>query len=102
MAAAEERIAALAAMDVPELPIASWLECDADAIDGDPIGPGTWWAKADLTARRNLLALFVNRVIVRKAETRERAVRGKAWKGERVTIVWATEGLGETERDQVA
>lgn len=81
MAAAEERIAALAALDVPELPIASWLECDSDAIEGDSIGPGTWWAKADLTARRNLLALFVNRVIVRKAETRERAVRGKAWKG---------------------
>ncbi len=103
MAAAEERIAALAAMDTPELPIASWLERDTyDEDDWDSIGPGTWWAKADLSARRELVKLFVTRVVVRKAETRERAVRGKAWKGDRVVITWAAEGLGDVERDHVA
>ncbi|MEV0774919.1 recombinase family protein [Streptomyces sp. NPDC050428] len=106
MAAAEERIAALAAMDAPALPIAEWLERDSDTEDGegggDSIGPGTWWAKADLSARRNLVKLFIERVVVRKAETRERAVRGKAWRGDRVVITWATESLADEERDQVA
>lgn len=103
MAAAEERIAALAAMDTPELPIASWLERDTyDEDDGDSIGPGTSWAKADLNARRDLAKLFITRVVVRKAETRERAVRGKAWKGDRVVITWAAESLADEERDHVA
>jgi hypothetical protein len=50
----------------------------------DPIGAGSWWAEADFPTRRKFIALFVDRIEIRKAY-RKRNVPAR----ERVIITWA-------------
>ncbi|MFJ4680673.1 recombinase family protein [Kitasatospora sp. NPDC088783] len=80
--AAEARIATLEEAITPVIPIAEWLPADP-AID--PIGPGSWWAGADIAERRRFIKLFVDRITVFKSK--ERGGRGPAH--ERVKIDFA-------------
>lgn len=91
--ALDVRLAELGETGTLALPIASWLEQDSDAT-GDPIGPGTWWAKASLNDRRDLVKLFVERVEIRKARDDEKSRGNKAEPvvEPRVTITWAEAG----------
>ncbi|MFQ6856144.1 recombinase family protein [Streptomyces sp. 35M1] len=88
--ALDARLAELGEAGSPALPIASWLDHDSDWT-GDPIGPGTWWAKASLNDRRDLVKLFVERVVIRKAREDEKSLGNKAEAvvEPRVTIKWA-------------
>jgi len=61
---AEERLSELEAAASPILPIQEWMPEDPGA---DPIGPGSWWAKAAVDEKRAFVKLFVERVTVRKA-----------------------------------
>ncbi|MFE0383331.1 recombinase family protein [Streptomyces bungoensis] len=65
LSAVEERIAALDAEQPTTLSVDMWTQ-RAD-MDGDPIGPGSWWHGASIADRREMLLLFVKRVEVRKA-----------------------------------
>ncbi|WP_406286402.1 recombinase family protein [Streptomyces sp. NBC_00209] len=98
LAGCDARMAELGETDVPVLPIASWLEQDSDAT-GDPIGPGTWWAKASLNDRRDLVKLFVQRVEIRKARDDEKSRGNKAEPvvEPRVTITWAKPAARQQE-----
>jgi DNA invertase Pin-like site-specific DNA recombinase len=86
MSAAEARLADLEAADNPTLPLGAWMSADADV---DPLGEGSWWHGATLDARRAFVALFVERITVRKASRRG----GRTWTAEdvraRVAIAWA-------------
>ncbi|WP_406044729.1 recombinase family protein [Micromonospora sp. NBC_00898] len=57
------QLAALDAAASPLLPIVEWLGEPGE----DPIGPGSWWARAPIAERRAFVALFVREITVRKA-----------------------------------
>jgi DNA invertase Pin-like site-specific DNA recombinase len=84
--AVEGRIKTMDASSSPELPLGSWVP-----DEGDPIGDGSWWALATLEERREFIALFVDRITVRKALRRG----GRTWTEEqmheRVHIAWVFE-----------
>ncbi|MDT0546048.1 MULTISPECIES: recombinase family protein [Streptomyces] len=87
------RIAEVGSPGLPPLPVEEW----ADSEDGDPLGPHSWWARADVDDRRMLVELFVNRVTVAKAETRggtERACRVE----DRVTVLMSSSQANAEER----
>ncbi|MFJ4794030.1 recombinase family protein [Kitasatospora purpeofusca] len=79
------RLAELAELDDPELPVMTWLE--REDPDSSPTGEGTWWAKAAVHERRAFVKLFVKRVEVTKAES-----RGNRWveydASTRVTVIF--------------
>ncbi|MGW3688722.1 recombinase family protein [Streptomyces sp. NPDC005125] len=90
MTGAEQRIAELATLDMPLLPIAEWL--NHEEPNGDPMGPGSWWHSADLADRRAFIACFVERITVRKALPSEKS-RGKNARSDvraRTRIDWVT------------
>ncbi|MFG2405051.1 recombinase family protein [Streptomyces brevispora] len=101
MAGCDARMAELGETDVPPLPVASWLDHDS-GWTGDPIGPGTWWAKASLSDRRDLVKLFVERVEIRKArdDEKSRGNRAEPVVEPRVTLTWAKPA--ERQREAVA
>ncbi|MBW8798979.1 MAG: recombinase family protein [Streptomyces sp.] len=82
----ESRITELSRVEMPALPIEQWV--GGDEPDGDPIGPGSWWHSASHEEKRSFLRLFVDRIVVAKAES-----RGNRWEeydaGKRVAIDWA-------------
>lgn len=97
MQAAERRIAELAILDLPTLPIEEWLNHDEPG--GDPLGPGSWWFKADLAERRKFVKCFVTKVVVRKALATEksRGNKAKAAVEARAAIEWVKpQGDAET------
>jgi DNA invertase Pin-like site-specific DNA recombinase len=61
----EERLAALDAEQPVILSADMWTQ--RDDMEGDPLGPGSWWHDASITARREMLTFFVRRIVVRKA-----------------------------------
>jgi DNA invertase Pin-like site-specific DNA recombinase len=85
--AAESRLAELDTIETPALPIEQWLPEDADA---DPIGPGSWWHGASLDQRRDMVALFVERITVHKAASKGGNYNGVVFNaGSRAEITWA-------------
>ncbi|RKN70747.1 recombinase family protein [Streptomyces klenkii] len=64
----ERRIAEVGGPELPALPIAEWTYTEDP--NGDPLGEGSWWQKADTADRRMLVSLFVDEVRVRKAAGR--------------------------------
>lgn len=64
----ERRIGEVGALELPVLPIAEWTYTEAP--DGDPLGEGSWWEKADVADRRMLASLFVDEIRVKKAAGR--------------------------------
>ncbi|WP_240496791.1 recombinase family protein [Streptomyces torulosus] len=66
LAAIDEKIKEVGTPDLPPLPIEQWTASE----DGDPTGPTSWWGKASVEDRRMLVELFVDRITVRKAESR--------------------------------
>ncbi|MGI5436396.1 zinc ribbon domain-containing protein [Streptomyces shenzhenensis] len=88
------RIEELSRVETPVLPIEQWV--GGDEPDGDPIGPGSWWHSAKHEEKRSFLRLFVDRVVVAKAEG-----RGNRWEeydaGKRVTIEWARKPAATAE-----
>jgi DNA invertase Pin-like site-specific DNA recombinase len=96
MDAAEERLAELDESATPTLPIAEWTARDDD-WDGDPIGKGTWWHKASIDDRRELIRLFIDRITVRKSNVIGSAPGKKAIIGPRVEITWAEPPAKEDE-----
>ncbi|WP_245170573.1 recombinase family protein [Streptomyces bottropensis] len=62
----DEKIREVGSPDLPPLPIEQWGASE----DGDPVGPTSWWARADVEDRRMLVQLFVDRVEVSKAAGR--------------------------------
>ncbi|WP_162890077.1 recombinase family protein [Streptomyces olivoreticuli] len=101
---AEERMEELSAAESPELPILAWLDRD-DGFEGDPIGPGTWWGRATLTQRRELVSLFVARIVVRKAREDERTRPGttaSTWVEDRAAITWVQPQAEEEDEEMAA
>ncbi|MEU0937222.1 recombinase family protein [Embleya sp. NPDC005971] len=90
----ESRLANLAQIETPILPIDQWT--NTDDPEGDPLGPGSWWDTATLVDRRSFLCLFIDRIEVAKA-----ASRGNKWMeydaSKRVTIKWASRPPEEPE-----
>ncbi|MFV8185925.1 recombinase family protein [Streptomyces sp. AF1B] len=84
--AADSRLEALGQAGSMVLPISGWTESD----NGDPMGPGSWWESATLTARREFVALFCKRIVVRKAlpSEKSRGNKARAVIDGRVTIEW--------------
>ncbi|WP_406254769.1 recombinase family protein [Streptomyces chartreusis] len=98
MAGAEQRIAELAALDSPVLPIGEWLNLE-DPL-ADPLGPGSWWHGASLAERRAFVACFIKKIVIRKALPQEKS-RGKNARSEvrsRTTIHWVTSPTDDNER----
>lgn len=84
----EERLAALEANRPVLISVDAWAE--RDEMDGDPLGPGSWWHGASVADRREMLRLFVTRVTVRKAENFGTSyAAAPTW--DRVKITWAGE-----------
>ncbi|GJF29152.1 hypothetical protein KNE206_18520 [Kitasatospora sp. NE20-6] len=84
--AVSKRLEEIGRLENPRLPIHEW----ADPNDSEhPIGPGSFWSRATLAEKRDVLRLFVDRVEVAKATT-----RGNRWvtydAETRVVIHWAT------------
>ncbi|MFD4560179.1 recombinase family protein [Streptomyces sp. NPDC058469] len=67
--AAKERIKELEAAETPALPIGQWLPKDPKA---DPIGKGSWWAKASVAERQEFVTLFIKKITVFKSESKQR------------------------------
>jgi len=86
--AADQRLEALGRAGSLTLPIGTWTESDND----DPLGPGSWWESATLAERRSFVALFVRRIVVRKAlpSEKSRGNKAKAVIEGRVTIEWVS------------
>ncbi|WP_229822936.1 recombinase family protein [Streptomyces netropsis] len=68
LAGIERRIGEVGGLELPVLPIAEWTYTEAP--DGDPLGEGSWWKKADVADRRMLVSLFVDEIRVTKAAGR--------------------------------
>ncbi|UQI42980.1 recombinase family protein [Streptomyces sp. HU2014] len=64
----ERRMTEVGGLERPALPIEEWTYTEDP--DGDPIGEGSWWAKAKVPDRRTLVGLFVDEVRVSKAAGR--------------------------------
>ncbi|MFI6563696.1 recombinase family protein [Streptomyces sp. NPDC050534] len=84
--AADNRLEELGQTGSMVLPISRWTESD----NGDPMGPGSWWESATLAERRSFVALFIKRIVVRKALSSEksRGNKARAVIDGRVTIEW--------------
>lgn len=84
--AAERRLEELGQAGPLDLPIFAWTESD----NGDPMGPGSWWESATLADRREFVALFIKRIVVRKAlpSEKSRGNKARAVIDGRVTIEW--------------
>ncbi|MFD7257831.1 recombinase family protein [Streptomyces sp. NPDC059874] len=98
MQGAEERLRDLEAAQNPVLPLGTWLA----SPDGDPLGPDSWWAKADLADKRTFVKLFIDRIEVRKltpGENRPGRVPNTAG---RVKITWAEPEEIEDEEETTA
>ncbi|MGW4811365.1 recombinase family protein [Kitasatospora cineracea] len=92
--AAEARLAELSDMETVGLPLELWLR---PGDDGDPIGPGSWWADASLEERRNFLTLFVYRITISPAGADWRASARYSFDvSRRITLEWVT----ARERDE--
>ncbi|OKH90534.1 hypothetical protein AB852_35600 [Streptomyces uncialis] len=63
--AAEKRLGELADPESVTLPLAEWLD---GAENGDPLGKGSWWARAALADKRKFIELFVCRVRVKSVK----------------------------------
>ncbi|MDW8810701.1 recombinase family protein [Streptomyces scabiei] len=59
----DDRIREVGTPDLSPLPVEQWRASE----DGDPLGPTSWWAKADVDDKRTLVELFVDRIEVAKA-----------------------------------
>ncbi|MGW4072611.1 recombinase family protein [Streptomyces asiaticus] len=95
--AVDARIVVVGDSDLPPLPIEEW----ADSEDGNPLGPDSWWARADVEDRRMLVELFVDRVTVAKAKERggtDRTCRVE----DRVTVVMASSPADADEESEAA
>lgn len=92
MEAAEERLAALAQAATPTLPITQWAEPGAD-----PIGPDSWWDRSSVEERRELVRLFVDRIVVRKTLPGEQRPGRPSPVESRVTITWAMPEVDDGE-----
>jgi hypothetical protein len=95
----EERISAAAArleeLSGPEnvtLPLGEWLQ---PGDDGDPIGPGSWWAEASLSDRRTLVELFVHQITVLPAHTRNVRPKGGYDVSPRLVVEWVHPALND-------
>lgn len=90
LTAANARLAELDAVATPALPTESWGSRWDEA--DDPIGPGSWWADADIDERRDMLSLFIDRITVTKAAHRGGNFLGVTFDtAARAEITWATE-----------
>lgn len=89
--AAEQRMRELDAGSLPMLPIAEWMPEEG----GDPIGPGSWWHSATLEERREFVALFVDRITVRKAARRG----GRTWSEDALISRVSIQFVGDSESD---
>lgn len=89
--AADIRMEALGRTGTLTLPIEEWTASDDPEWSGDPLGRGTWWARATLDERREFVALFCKKITVRKALPTEksRGSKAEAVIEPRVTIEWA-------------
>jgi len=90
--ALDARLAELDATQTPSLPLSVWLE-----HAGDPIGPGSWWDRADMADRRAFVRYFVEQITV----TKSHEFHGRwpdDWVAKRVTIEWVRP-KGDAEDD---
>ncbi|MFM9588679.1 recombinase family protein [Streptomyces scabiei] len=62
----DDKIREVGTPELPPLPVEQWSASE----DGDPVGPTSWWAKADVEDKRMLVELFVDRIEVAKAGAR--------------------------------
>ncbi|MGW3930144.1 recombinase family protein [Streptomyces microflavus] len=72
--AADARLEELADPESVSLPLSEWLD---GAKDGDPLGKGSWWQRAELAEKRKFVELFVRRIMVKTVENSHQGrVRG--------------------------
>jgi DNA invertase Pin-like site-specific DNA recombinase len=94
LARLDARLGELDRLNNPVLPFQEWLPEDLDA---DPLGPGSWWHSATLDQRRELVALFVDRITITKAVRRYGHSRWTPYDVHaRATITWAKPRKGVT------
>ncbi|WP_231156513.1 recombinase family protein [Streptomyces sp. CNZ748] len=94
--AADRRLEELADPATIALPFAEWLD---GAENGDPLGEGSWWARAELTDRRKFVELFVRRITVKATDNPHAGrVRGGYSVADRIEIEFRRPGE-ETETD---
>ncbi|MFE2639127.1 recombinase family protein [Streptomyces scopuliridis] len=87
------RIIEVGGPDPHVLPVAEW----GDADDEDPIGEDSWWGRATVADRRVLVKLFVDKIVVTKADYR--GGTGRVCKvEERVTVTMASPESDEEEQ----
>ncbi|MGW4158806.1 recombinase family protein [Streptomyces sp. NPDC004788] len=95
---ATKALEGLSAPESVELPLAAWLHNDGDSTD--PLGEGSWWASADQDERRKLIALFVQRVkIKRTGNAHGGRVRGGYKIDDRVVVEFVKLVDAEAETD---
>ncbi|WP_369190168.1 recombinase family protein [Streptomyces sp. R08] len=99
MNGAEERLAELDEAATPTLPIESWLSNDLSADDEgyDPVGEGSWWHGASVDDRRELVALFIDRIVINKSKVIGSAPGRPAIIGPRISIEWAKPPVEDDE-----
>ncbi|MGW3630200.1 recombinase family protein [Streptomyces sp. NPDC005122] len=83
--ALDDQIAEVGRPELTTLPIEQWGESE----DGDPVGPTSWWGRADVDDKRMLVRLFVDRIDVAKAEPRS-GRRPMCRVQDRVTVTMAS------------
>jgi hypothetical protein len=92
VAAASARLAEIAEPEAVTLPLGEWLR---PGHDGDPIGPGSWWAEASMSDRRTLVELFLHRITVLPAHTRNVKPKGGYDVRPRLILDWVRPELDD-------
>ncbi|MFF4495542.1 recombinase family protein [Streptomyces sp. NPDC001546] len=88
----------LSAPESVELPLEAWLHNEGDSTD--PLGEGSWWHSAGQKERRELIALFVQRVQIKRATaTHAGRVRGGYKIDDRVVVEFVKLVEAETDAD---
>ncbi|MFC9739145.1 recombinase family protein [Streptomyces noursei] len=93
--AADTRLEELADPESVALPIAEWLD---GAENGDPLGKGSWWARAELADKRKFVELFVHRIKVKTVtNSHQGRVRGGYDVAPRIVVEWVQPESKEEE-----
>lgn len=105
LSATDAALAALDDADSPALPIEQWTSAYdesgaiADHSPADPIGPDSWWARASMAERRQLIKLFVHKIIVGRNYGKGANITPPE---QRVTLVWVhTEKYREAQGEEI-
>ncbi|MEW2406458.1 recombinase family protein [Streptomyces griseoviridis] len=95
MQGAEERLRELDASKSPVLPVQEWL----GKPGSDPLGEDSWWARADLSDKRQFVKLFLDRIEIKKLEPGAQRPGRVPDVRSRVVLHWAKPAVEEDEQE---